>query len=250
MTHSTLSPTLPQPPSLEALLDRGPVALFLDFDGTLIEIAPGPDAIDVPASLARRLERLAVRLDGRLALVSGRGLDNIARHVGPMAVAQAGSHGAHRITSNGTMLGDNPQPLCPDTLGQLEELAQTHDALLERKAHGAALHYRAKRAAGAAIEEGARQIAEANGLVAKSGKCVIELVRPGAEKGGAVRAFMGLPPFSGSTPVFLGDDVTDEDGFIAARALGGFGIAVGERASDNATCSLPQVKDVHAWLKL
>lgn len=240
----------PPPPPLAELQAAGPVALFLDFDGTLIEIASGPDAIEVPADMAMRIEELAARLDGRLAVVSGRGLDNIEKHVGPMAVARAGSHGAHRLSATGATLGEDPAALDPKIFDALDELAKTHDALLERKAHGAAIHYRTDPSAGPAIEERVGAIASQHDLTIKSGKCVVELVRPGAEKGGAVGAFMARDPFIGSTPVFLGDDVTDEDGFAAAARMGGFGIAVGERPSDGAQYALSTVKDVHAWLTL
>lgn len=241
---------LPSPPPLTGLLDRGAVAVFADFDGTLIEIASGPDAIAVPDDMAKRLEALSQRLEGRFALVSGRGLDNIEQHVGPLHLARAGSHGAHRVQADGKPLGDDPQPLDADTMAAIRKLAEKHGALFERKAHGAALHFRANPDAGKAIVSAAEGIAHSASLVAKHGKCVVELVRPGAEKGAAVRAFMERAPFAGSSPVFLGDDVTDEDGFAAAAELGGFGIAVGERPSHNARYHLPSVKDVHAWLTL
>ncbi len=243
-------PPLRPPPPLSSLHARCAPALFLDFDGTLVPIASGPDAIEVPHDLADRLEVLANRLDGRLALISGRGLDDIEQHLGPIAVARAGSHGAHRLAANGDTLGNNPQPIHPDALRAVEELAAHHDALLEHKAHGAAIHYRTDPSRGPAIESAARAIAAAHDLCVKNGKCVIELVRPGAQKGDAVDAFMATAPFTGTMPVFIGDDVTDEDGFLAARRHGGFGIAVGERPSKNARYALASVKDVHEWLNL
>lgn len=244
------SSALPPPPPLSQLCEAGPTALFLDFDGTLVEIASGPDAIDVPDNLPGRFDILAARLEGRLALVSGRGLDNINHHIGALTIARAGSHGADRVLADGTMLGERAQPLTPQVIEALADLARDYGALLERKAHGAALHYRSNPDSGEAIGMAAAAIASDHGLVVKRGKCVAELVRPGADKGGAVAAFMNISPFAGSVPVFIGDDVTDEDGFIAAETLGGFGIAVGERASPNARYHLPLVKDVHAWLNL
>ncbi|MGB7407585.1 MAG: trehalose-phosphatase [Pontixanthobacter sp.] len=244
------TPSLPLPPPIDEICGQGPVALFLDFDGTLVPIASGPDAIAVPADLGARLEQLAARLDGRLGVVSGRGLDDIDRHVGAMAVARAGSHGAHRVTADGTVLGDDPAPLGANIVGELQALAARYEALFENKAHGAAIHYRKKPEHGSAIEERAGVIAQTHGLTVKTGKCVVELVRPGAEKGGAVAAFMAQTPFADSRPIFVGDDVTDEDGFAAATRFGGFGIAVGERQARGARYALPDVKDVHAWLKL
>jgi len=242
--------TLPPPPPLATLLAGGEVALFLDFDGTLVEIASGPDAIEVSDNLAGRLETLAARVGSRLALVSGRGLDNIDQHIGVKNIARAGSHGAERLLADGSQLGDAPRPLEPETLEALKSLSDKTGALLERKAYGAALHYRAAPETGPDIESAARAIAALHGLSAKSGKCVVELLYPGADKGGAVSAFMAIEPFVGSTPVFLGDDVTDEDGFAKAKELGGFGIAVGERQSQNADFRLDSVCDVYEWLEL
>ncbi len=244
------SPALPPPPSLNELLAASPVALFLDFDGTLIEIASGPDAIKVPTDIAQRLTALAQRLSGRLALISGRGLDNIEQHIGALNFARAGSHGAERIDGAGKPLGQVPQALDAKTIESLRNLAAKHDVLFEGKRHGAALHYRSAPASGPTIEQAATAIAKQSGLTAKRGKCVIELVRRGANKGSALAAFMDTIPFIRSVPVFIGDDVTDEDGFAAAKLLGGFGIAVGERPSDNADFKLETVKDVHAWLTL
>ena len=244
------TPALPPPLSLNDLLSASPVALFLDFDGTLIEIASGPDAIEAPSDIAQRLTALAQRLNGRLALISGRGLDNIEQHIGTLDFARAGSHGAERIDGTGRRLGPVPQALDGDTIEALRYLAAQHDALYEAKRHGAALHYRSVPDKGPAIEEAASALARQSGLIAKRGKCVIEIIRPGADKGSALAAFMRISPFTDSVPVFIGDDVTDEDGFIAAKRLGGFGIAVGERPSDNADFKLDTVKDVHAWLTL
>lgn len=242
--------SLPPPPPLSDLAPDGTAALFLDFDGTLVDIAPTPDGINVPADLAQRLEMLAERHVGRLALVTGRSLDNLAEHIGPVQVARAGSHGAHRIDASGEAIGQQPQPLDEEVLASLAEAAQRLGILLERKQHGAALHYRARPKAGDEVLDLAARIANAHNLDTKHGKCVVELVRVGADKGGAVKAFMATAPFAGAVPVFIGDDTTDEDGFVAAQSLGGAGIAVGERESANARFRLDSVAEVHEWLVL
>lgn len=240
---------LPAPPSLAALLADRPLALFLDFDGTLVEIADGPDAIAVPERLGAGLERLATRLGGALALVSGRGIDNLQSFLGPLPLHLAGSHGGHVLAPCGTPLRE-AEPLPAPVTEALGAFARDKGLLYERKAHGAALHYRARPELEDDAHGFAQDLAAAHGLVIKSGKCVIELVRPGADKGGAVDLLIGQPPFAGARPVFIGDDVTDEDGFAACTRLGGFGIAVGERPSAAARHSLASVKDVHAWLEL
>lgn len=242
-------PRPPVAPRLSTLLEAGPVALFLDFDGTLVEIADGPDAIAVPDRLAPRLERLAVRLDGALALVSGRSIDNLRQYLGPVALHFAGSHGADVRAPCGTALRA-AEPLPGTVRDALAQFAASHDLLYERKAHGGALHYRARPDLEHAARIFAAGLADTHGLATKEGKCVIELVRPGADKGGAVDLLVEQAPFIGATPVFIGDDVTDEDGFAACQRHGGFGIAVGERASAAARYSLETVKDVHAWLEI
>lgn len=238
--------TLPPPPPL-AEVER--IALFLDFDGTLVEIAGDPDAINVAGGLGQGLEALAARLAGRLAVVTGRSIDNLTQFLGPLDLHVAGSHGGHVISGAGEALRE-AEPLPPAIGEQLGGFAGANGLLYERKAHGAALHYRARPDLEEQAQDFAASLASRHGLATKRGKCVIELVRPGADKGGAVRLLMGQPAFAGATPVFIGDDVTDEDGMAAAAELGGFGIAVGEREFEHASYHLPTVKDVHAWLNL
>lgn len=241
---------LPPPPPLARLLDSGPAALFLDFDGTLVDIAPRPGDIHVPDGLLDRLHALRDRLEGRLALVSGRALDDLTGHLGQPAICRAGSHGASRFLADGTRLGDEPRGLSDGSVAELRAFAEAHGLFYETKTHGGALHFRGapeKREATLAFAE---EFAASRDLCVTSGKGVAELVRPGATKAAAVEAFMQVAPFAGAAPVFIGDDVTDEDGFAAAAELGGFGIAVGERPSHNARYHLPSVKDVHAWLTL
>ena len=241
---------LPAPPSLTSLLESGPHALFLDFDGTLVPIAPRPGDIDVPGDLAQRLERLGARLEGRLALVTGRALDDLERHLGHVRIARAGSHGAARYLADGTRLGAAPGGLPDDAIAELRQYAQDNGLLYEAKQHGGALHFRGQEAKREATLDYAADVAARHDLKMTSGKGVAELVRPGADKGAGLRAFMATAPFADSTPVFIGDDVTDEDGMRAAIEFGGFGIAVGERDSKAARYHLPGVPAVHDWLAL
>lgn len=240
---------LPAPPRLSSLLAERPLALFLDFDGTLVEIADGPDAIAVPHALAERLQRLAARLNGALALVSGRSITNLTEFLGPLPLHLAGSHGGHVLGPDGAPLRE-AAPLPAPVVDALGAFAQDNGLLHERKPHGGALHYRVRPDLEGDTRRFADTLASEHGLATKSGKCVIELVWPGADKGGAVDLLSGQPPFAGALPVFIGDDVTDEDGFAACARHGGFGIAVGERISAAARYSLASVKDVHAWLEL
>lgn len=241
---------LPAPPSLAELSARGAVAVFLDFDGTLVDIAGTPDGIVVPDRLAERLCALSERLGGRLALVSGRAVDNLEQHCGPLGIACAGSHGLARFSAAREPLGEEPLPLPAAVLEALSVFAAAEGFGFEPKAHGAALHYRADPSIEARGLAFAAALAEEHGLVVKRGKCVIELVPPGGDKGSAVRAFMQEPPFAGTLPVFVGDDVTDEDGFVAVQDLGGLGILVGDREPSAARYGLADPAAVQQWLGL
>ncbi|MCB2089160.1 MAG: trehalose-phosphatase [Sphingomonadaceae bacterium] len=247
MSHPTI---LAPPPSLASLCEEKEVALFLDFDGTLVDIAPRPDAIKVPAGMCGSLRSLSARLDGRLAIVSGRSLDDLGQHLDLSGMARAGSHGDMRVSADGSVIGDEPEPLTQFVMRDLTEFAQRHGLLLERKPHGAALHYRDNLQFERAVSRFAGLLAEQYGLATKAGKCVVELVPRGDGKAGAVATFMAAEPFIGARPIFIGDDVTDEDGFRAASEFGGFGIAVGERVSDNAQFHLADISAVHSWLEL
>lgn len=241
---------LPAPPSLAELSARGPVALFLDFDGTLVEIAETPDSIEVPERLADRLYALSDRLGGRLALVSGRAVANLEEHCGPLGIACAGSHGLSRFSAARERLGEEPRALLPAVLAALGEFAAAEGFAFETKAHGAALHYRSDPSLEARGLAFATALAGEHTLVVKRGKCVIELVPPGGDKGSAVRAFMEEQPFAGARPVFVGDDVTDEDGFAAVQELGGLGVLVGNRSPSAAQYRLADPAAVQQWLGL
>lgn len=241
---------LPAPPALDSLRGKVDLALFLDFDGTLVELAPTPDGINVAHDLADRLGKLGIALGDRLALVSGRAIVDLEKHLGPIALACAGSHGSDCRQASGEPLGDPPGGLPSEALCAIADFAQAQGFDLEDKPHGAALHYRANpdlEPQGLAFAE---QLIKTHDLEMKRGKCVIELVAPGANKGTAVAAFMGEAPFAGAVPIFIGDDVTDEDGFAKAAELGGFGIIVGDRLGTVAKNRLASVAALHHWLQL
>lgn len=243
------APAHQPPPSLWDLDAASPVALFLDFDGTLVDIAREPGAIVVAYGLADSLTALSDRLGGRLALISGRAIENLEQHCGPLTIACGGSHGAELRAANGDMLASET-PLPTDILREAADWARARDVITESKPHGIALHTRVtpeREEECALYLEG---LAGRNGLALKRGKRVAELVRPDADKGGAVRHFMALPPFAGANPIFVGDDLTDEDGFAACADLGGFGVAVGERPSETARFRLSDPCAVRRWAGL
>ena len=238
------------PPPLADLIDEGPAALFLDFDGTLVEIAPAPDRIAPRAGLADALAALGARLGGRLAVISGRAIDDIESHVGPLGIAAAGSHGSDIRTASGTALGEEPAGLPDAIAAALRDFARREGLSFEEKPHGGALHYRAAPERAGDVQAFARDLARDHGWQVQGGKDVVELVARGANKGGAVDIFMQEPPFAGSRPFFIGDDLTDEAGFAACERHGGAGIIVGDRAETAANYRLAGVSEVFDWLGL
>lgn len=238
---------LPQPPPLRL---SPQTALFLDFDGTLVDIADHPDEVLVSPALPDLLQALSDRLEGRLALISGRSLAALEAMLGPLDVAMAGSHGGEfRPVRQGGVeaLAD---PLEASVVERLGAFAHANgDMLVEPKPFSVAVHYRRHPHARDDLLACAQEIADADGLKLKHGKQVVELVMPGSDKGSAVAAFMSRTPFSGTAPLFLGDDVTDEDAFGAVSQFAGTGVLVGPMRHTAARWRLEGVPSVHAWLE-
>lgn len=239
-------PDLPPPPPL---LITPRIALFLDFDGTLVEIADRPDDVVVPRDVPRLIETLAHRLEGRLALVSGRSLAALERLLGPMEVAMAGSHGGEFRPAGSGKVHPLADPLPADVVAILMRFADAKGGLLvEPKPFSAAVHYRRHPDVLEDLLTYAEAIASRYGLVVKHGKQVVELVMPGSDKGTAIDRFMERAEFTGTRPLFLGDDVTDEDAFHAVARYGGSGVLVGAMRPTAARWRLKGVGAVHAWL--
>ncbi len=201
-------------------------ALFLDFDGTLVDIAPRPEAVTVPPDLPALLARLAGRLGGAVAIVSGRPLAQLEAllHV---ALPMAGDHGATLRLMPGAPLGPRNLPVPPaDWLICAEALAASFPGTwVERKAYGFVLHYRlAPQAAEIARAGLERMAADQDDFVVMPARMAWEVKPRAVSKGTAVTELMAQPAFAGRRPVFIGDDVTDEAGFEAARAAGGLGL--------------------------
>lgn len=228
-------------------------ALFLDVDGTLLEFADHPDAVRVPAALPPTLQALQARLGGALALVSGRTLAQLDALFAPLRLPMAGLHGL-QVRGRDGMLFEHLPPLLPEVLaGARLQAARFPGALVEDKGSALALHWRAVAGAGAGAEDALRQFADMAvlqlpGYRLQLGKDVVELRPAGAHKGSALEALMASEPFRGRKPVFVGDDVTDEDGFLSAIALGGHAVVVGERRPTAATYALHGPADTLRWL--
>lgn len=225
-------------------------ALFLDLDGTLAPIKARPDDVGPDARRARVLARLRDRLEDRLAVVSGRSLPDLD-HILSGGVAAIGAvHGLVRRTADGVLVDHPPHPGLEDARRILGELADCERGLLfEDKTLSVALHYRNAPGCAEAVVEAAERLSRSTGLVLQLGDMVAELRTPGADKGAAVTAFLRESPFVGATPVFVGDDLTDEDGFAAAQRLGGFGVLVGQPRPTDARYRLETQGDVLDWLE-
>ena len=237
--------SLGPPPA--GLLDGA--ALFLDFDGTLVELADRPDAIDVPAGLAPMLERLRKRLDGRLAIVSGRSIADLEQHLPLHGIAFSGSHGLELKLADGTALPLSVPLGLDEVRESVERFAAAADGLVvEEKPAGIALHYRLAPGQAERADAFMTALARARGFAVQRGNMVVELRPDGATKGDALKAFMTEPKFHGARPVFVGDDLTDEHAFQAAAALEGAGILVGEVRETAAVYRLDSVRAVAAWL--
>lgn len=231
---------LPVPPP--NLLNNA--ALFLDFDGTLVPIADRPDAIAVAPSLLPLLEQLGAKLEGRVVLVSGRATADVRQWLGPSDVRVVGSHGLER---------DGATPRRPAALDEFlpylrDVQAQHAGVIIEEKPFGAAIHFREAPDAEATCRAAAVHVAASADMRVLPGKMVFEIKPADGNKGTAIVAMMNEPAFANRHPVFIGDDVTDEYGFAAARDLGGAGILVGPERETAATYRLEDVDHVHRWL--
>jgi trehalose 6-phosphate phosphatase len=218
-------------------------AVFLDFDGTLVEIAPRPDAITIPPALPGLLARVSAATGGATALLSGRTIDTLDGFLAPARLAAAGGHGAELRRSPAAPVEHHAGPRVPPAwLALAEALAARHPgAILERKPAGFTLHARACPGALPVFTEAlAALVAESVHFSLLAAHMAVEVRPSAADKGVALAALMQGAPFAGRVPVFVGDDVTDEDAIAAAMRLGGIGLRVDE--------AFGSPEGVRAWL--
>jgi len=224
-------------------------ALFLDFDGTLADIAAQPHAVHVLPEVVPTLQALHQYLGGALAIVTGRTVADIDHFLAPLQLPLACEHGAQYRLGTG-FTGGVPAPDLTPVLDALRPLLSLYpQLLLEPKSAGLALHYRQ------AIEleplcqaTMAQALQDVPGVELMQGKCVLEVKPAGPSKGRAIHDFMRHAPFEGRTPLFVGDDVTDEAGFVATQDLGGIGVKVGP-GDTLALARFDSPTAVRAWLQ-
>jgi trehalose 6-phosphate phosphatase len=242
--------TRSDPPFPAAILAKA-WALFLDLDGTLLDIAPSPESVRVPRTLRHDLERASEVFDGALALISGRAIDNIDRILSPLRLPAAGQHGGEiRYSPEGPAL-----PSTSVDLGGVRRLLTPvtgiPGVMIEDKGLSLAVHYRG---ADTRVEQLHNWILEAlanhgDELEIIRGRCVFDIRPRGISKAMAVDRFMAREPFSGRFPVFIGDDKTDEDGFRAVIARGGFALQVGPNRSAISSSWIESPAAVRHWLR-
>ncbi|MFB9949883.1 trehalose-phosphatase [Rhizobium puerariae] len=225
-------------------------ALFLDIDGTLIDLADTPDGIVVPAGLPDNLHRLSMRLGGALALVTGRALPYADDLFMPYRFSIAGLHGAERRDPSGAVSRIEPDAAFADMKAALvREAEQWPGVLVEDKGAAVAAHYRQAPGRREAVEAAMpRYLAMAGpDFTLQHGKMVVEIRPARASKGHALEAFLDQPPFRGRKPVAIGDDVTDEAMFRMANRLGGHSIRIAETpAETEAKSTLPSTAALRA----
>jgi trehalose 6-phosphate phosphatase len=233
----------PPPPSLQW-------CLFLDVDGTLIELTDSPLDTFADPQLKTLLGQVAERLGGALALVSGRGIAYLDALFAPLRLASAGLHGVERRKASGVMHGASfvdTQLTAARTA--VNALVQAHPGILvEDKGRTLAVHFRMAPDREAAVREALIAIAKPLGsnYHIQEGSMVLEIKPRGFTKATAIKAFMAEPPFSGRKPVFIGDDLTDQDGFRMVEDQGGLSIAVGDRVRGQ--YRLENAAAVREWL--
>lgn len=227
-------------------------SLFLDVDGTLLDIAARPDGVVVPGSLRDAIAALDRQSHGAIALVSGRTISDIDHLFAPLRLRASGVHGAEmRFDPHGAIHLSDQHLLQPTAIEVLRAIAGRYEGtLLEDKRFSVAIHYRATPASGPALREdleGFLESAEGQGCRLLPGHMVFEVKRVGFDKGVAIATFQERVPFAGRQPIFIGDDVTDLPGFEQALAHGGLAYSV-TTPRTGVSGHFPDPQSVRTWL--
>ena len=244
----TRAPRHGPPPTLNARC-----ALFLDIDGTLLDLASTPDRVRVDANIRALLPALAKRLGGAVALITGRAIADADRLFRGLTLPVAGQHGLERRAADGSIhLHEASMRGVERLRRELWRFTTRHPGLLlEDKGATLALHYRRAPELAAHVHRTLRTMLRETAVSAQwrlqPGKRILEIKPDGRDKGTAMLEYMAEPPFAGRLPVFVGDDLTDEYGFVAATHLGGWAVKVG-RGATRARFRLRDVAAVRAWL--
>jgi trehalose 6-phosphate phosphatase len=234
----------PPPPALDW-------CLFLDVDGTLVELTDTPSQTESDPEIESLLREVAERLGGAVALVSGRKIATLDELFAPLRLPAAGLHGVERRKADGTIQGANFVDAQLDRArAAMQALVAAHPGtLFEDKDRTIAVHFRLAPQYEQVVRDSIIDIAKSLGsnYHIQGGKMLFEIKPRGFSKATAIQAFMKEPPFSGRRPVFAGDDLTDQDGFAMVQTYGGISIGVGDRVQGQ--YYLPDVTSVRMWLR-
>ncbi len=228
-------------------------ALFLDFDGTLVDIVARPDLTRTSPHLIEMLDKTHARLNGALAIVSGRPLRDIDRLLAPLTLPAAGGHGIEHRDGTGCV-ESRCQAAIPDVARRQFAALVASDSrlILEDKGYSLGLHYRQAPELESMVRAALNDITATLGpkFSLQDGKMVLELRPMGIDKGSAIEKFMTEAPFSGRHAIFIGDDVTDEDAFVVVNRMHGTSAKVGKPDTDSAAqFGLNDIAAVHIWLE-
>ena len=235
-----------------APLSDAPIALFLDVDGTLLDLAERPDDVVTPAGLVAALVGAERRLAGALALISGREIDDLDRLFRPLRFRASGVHGAEARFEPGGPVTQAPAAVeLPLSLWKAltREVAEFPGAFAENKRFSFVVHYRLAPAAERPLRQAVTRLIGFSPVAVEvmDARCAIEIKPSGHDKGRAIAAFLAHPAFRGRTPVFVGDDTTDESGFAVVASRGGAANSVG-RPRRGATGLFADPRAVRDWL--
>lgn len=237
-------PRTPPPPSPDW-------CLFLDVDGTLVELTDTPSQTSADVQIKTLLRNVAERLGGAVALISGRKIQTLDELFAPLRLPAAGLHGIERRAASGAMQGASfIDAQLNGARVEIRSLVAAHPGtLMEDKDRTIAVHFRLAPQFAEVMRRSIIDIAKPLGshYHIQSGKMIYEIKPQGFSKATAIEAFMQEPPFVGRRPVFVGDDLTDLDGFAIVEALGGISIAVGDQLP--ARYRLRGVGEVRDWLQ-
>lgn len=258
MTHTRLSELsavripikhniVEQMPKAEVFLNQ--IALFFDFDGTLVDFAPTPDSVEVPQHTRQLIQNLSVATSGALAIITGRKLASLDSLLNMPNLAASGSHGGEwRLASGPSQILAEEYCLPSELILMLTTLAREHQLIIENKCFAMALHFRDKPKLENVLDaELAPILSHYPGFVVQQGKMVREIKHHTIHKGQAIARFMQAGPFAGKIPLFAGDDVTDEFGFDWVNRHGGISIKVGEGTTE-AQYRFASIDHLSQWL--
>ena len=236
---------------LDGLLVRADeCALFIDIDGTLLDMAPTPEAVRVPPGLIGTLERLATSFNGAVALITGRRVTDADRFFWPLKLAISGVHGTEARSSHDSSTTMLAEPVPAGLTGVVRDVASALPGILvEEKGAGLAVHYRNAPEARAALELQLRQaIMGWDSFALRPGRRVLDVVPKAHSKATGLSWLMQLPAFKGRRPVMIGDDHGDEPAIEAAESLGGIGLKVAGEHFSREGADFASPARVRSWL--